>query len=371
MSATPRIAVFISFSGDGGVERMVTNLAAALVAAGYPVDMVLVRAEGGHVGSIPQGVRLVNLGARHTLTSLPGLIRYLRANRPAVLLAAKDRAIKVAVLARSLARVPTRIVGRLGTTLSAALEGRSWLKRQVWYASMRAFYRWADAIVAVSGGVAKDVLNITGLPRERMHIIRNPVVSPQMLDLARERSTHPWLSERRGVVILGVGRLTRQKDFSTLIRAFARLRRERPCRLIVLGEGRDRAKLESLVKQLGVAADVSLPGFAPNPYSYMARCDLFVLSSAWEGSPNTLTEALALGVPVVATDCPSGPREILQDGRYGKLVPVGDVAALTQAMRATLDDPPPPARLKEAVREYTVEASTRNYLSVMMPAAKT
>jgi len=164
---------------------------------------------------------------------------------------------------------------------------------------------------------------------------------------------------------MGIGRLTRQKDFPTLIRAFATLRRVRPLRLIILGEGRDRAPLEQLAAREGVGGDVALPGFQPNPYAWLARARLFVLSSAWEGSPNALTEAMALGVPVVSTDCRSGPRELLEAGRFGPLVPVGDADALAAAMRATLDHPLPPETLKAAVAEYDAVTSARRYLEVL------
>ena len=165
--------------------------------------------------------------------------------------------------------------------------------------------------------------------------------------------------------VLGIGRLTRQKDFPTLIRAFAVVRRQRPLRLIILGEGRDRAALEQLAAREGVGADVALPGFQANPYAWLARARLFVLSSAWEGSPNALTEAMALGVQVVATDCRSGPRELLDAGRYGQLVPVGDAEALAGAMREALDHPLPPEILKSAVRDYAAETSARRYLEVL------
>jgi glycosyltransferase involved in cell wall biosynthesis len=359
-----RIAIFISFSGEGGVERMILNLAGGLRDEGFDVDLVLVKARGAHVLSIPAGVRVVKLNARHTLTSLPALVRYLRRERPQVLLAAKDRAIKTAVLARAFARVPVRLVGRLGTTLSAALRGRSLIKKWVWYMSMRLFYRHVDRIIGVSQGVVDDVLAITSLPRERVRVVRNPVWTPELSRLAQESVGHPWLQTRDTPVILGAGRLTRQKDFATLIRAFAEVRTRRPCRLIILGDGNLRSYLETLASELNVRDDVSLPGFVTNPYAWIARARLFVLSSLWEGSPNVLTEALAIGVPVVSTDCPSGPREILKDGEYGTLVPMGDVTALAHAMAATLDHPLPRERLQEAARPYTVDRSVRGYLEV-------
>lgn len=360
-SAGPRLAIFVSFSGHGGVERMVANLAGGLLDLGIAVDLLVARATGGHLGAIPRAVRVVPLGVRHTHSALPVLTAYLRQERPAAMLAAKDRAIRVATVARRLARQRVRLVGRLGTTVSAALQGRTAFTRRVWFLAMRGFYRHLDALVAVSQGVADDVRAITGLPEERVLVIRNPVVTPELTRLAAQPREHPWLREAKLPVVVGMGRLTRQKDFPTLLRAFSRVRAERPCRLIILGEGRDRAGLEALAEALGVRADVDLPGFAENPYPYLASASLFVLSSVWEGSPNALTEAMALGTPVVATDCPSGPRELLRGGSVAPLVPLGQVEALARAMLAQLERPTAAASLREAVRDYDVAVSARAY----------
>jgi glycosyltransferase involved in cell wall biosynthesis len=364
-AASGRLAVLISFSGAGGVERMVTNLVEAIAADGRPVDLLLIRRHGGHLRALPAGVRTLPLGARHTSTALVPLIRYLRRERPAVLLAAKDRAGRVALLARALARVDTRVAIRLGTHLSASLEGRPRWRRWARVLPMRLMYRWADRVIAVSRGVAEDTLRITGLPPERVEVIRNPVITPLLRDQARADCDHPWLTKPGCPVVLAAGRLTRQKDFATLIRAFARLRQGRPCRLIILGDGALRGELERLAAALGIAADLDMPGFTPNPYAFMARADLFVLSSAWEGSPNVLTEALALGTPVVATDCPSGPREILDGGRIAPLVPVGDHQALAAAMGTVLGAPPAREGLRAAAADYTAAASARRYLEVL------
>jgi len=347
----------------------VLNLIEGLVARGLAIDLLAIRAESAHLGELPDAVRLVDLGVRHSGLAIAPLARYLRRERPDALLAAKDRAIRAAVLARRLAGWRGRLVGRLGTNLSAALEGRSALARRLRTAPMRLIYRGVDRIVAVSQGVAEDTRRITGLPADRIGVVRNPVVTPRLAELAAAPCPHPWLESSEVPVILGAGRLTEQKDFTTLVRAFARVVAERPARLLILGEGRQRARLEQLAEELGVRADVALPGFAPNPYAWMARATLFVLSSAWEGSPNVLTEALALGIPAVATDCPSGPRELLAGGRYGPLVPVGDHVALARAMLATLQAPLPAERLREAVSAYTVEAATSGYLDALGLAA--
>jgi glycosyltransferase involved in cell wall biosynthesis len=225
---------------------------------------------------------------------------------------------------------------------------------------IRRFYPWANSIVAVSKGVADDLAQTAGLPRERIQVIYNPVVTPELREKAQTPLDHPWFKPGQPPVLLAVGRMSPQKDFPTLIRAFARVRQTRPAKLLILGEGKERPGLETLVRQLGLGQDVSLPGFVTNPYPYMARTSLFVLSSRWEGLPGVLIEALYCGAPIIATDCPSGPTEILADGRYGQLVPVGDVTALARAIETTLvsktPDPPPeswrPFELKTVVNQY-------------------
>ena len=231
--------------------------------------------------------------------------------------------------------------------------------------SMRVSYRSVDAIVAVSQGVADDIARTTGLPSARIRVICNPVVTAKMLGLAQEPVAHPWLRPDSPPVILAAGRLTKQKDFATLIRAFQRVRQSQPCRLLILGKGQLQSDLESLASALGVRDEVDFPGFVANPYAYMAKAALFALSSAWEGSPNVLTEALALGTPVVATDCPSGPREILQGGRYGRLVPVGDVQRLGEAIIATLTNPLPGEVLRRAAAPYSANESAGAYLNAL------
>jgi glycosyltransferase involved in cell wall biosynthesis len=329
------------------------------------VDLVLLRDESRHLQELPANVNIVRLGVRHSGLSLLAIRRYLRQARPDAMLVAKDRAGRAALLARRLAGVPTRIVLRLGTTLSEAMQRKSGFSRWLRYWPIRWLYPWADGIVAVSQGVADDVAAIAGLPPKRISVVRNPVITPYLARQAEEVVDHPWLSGGHLPVIMGIGRLTRQKDFATLIRAFARLRPACPSRLVILGDGSDRDELTRLAGELGVAGDVNLVGFQPNPYAWLARCRLFVLSSRWEGSPNALTEAMALGVPVVATDCRSGPREVLAEGRYGPLVPVGDAVALAEAMRNTLGHDLGPETLRAAVNEYRSEISARRYLDIL------
>jgi glycosyltransferase involved in cell wall biosynthesis len=202
---------------------------------------------------------------------------------------------------------------------------------------VRHCYSGADEIVAVSKGVAADLGVRCCLPWHRIKVIYNPVLTPELLEKAREPVEHPWLAPNQPPVVLGVGRLTIQKDFSTLLRAFAQVRQRRPAKLLILGEGDQRRQLEALSRELGVDGHVCLAGYRENPHAYMARAQVFVLSSIYEGFGLVLVEAMASGVPVVSTDCESGPREVLQDGRYGTLVPIGNVEALAQGITAQLD----------------------------------
>jgi len=365
MSNQKKLSVFISFSGEGGVERMVSSLIEQFCLQGFDVDVLLAKARGEHLQKLTPTAKRIKLGSDHTWLTLWPLVKYLKKEQPEALLAVKHRALLVALLAKKIAGVNTRIVGRLGTHVSTALEGKSNFRKAVWFASMRHIYPWADQLIPVAQGVADDIYNITAMDKTKLNVIRNPVVTSSMLELANAPLDHPWFLNSEIPVMLGVGRFTRQKDFPCLIRAFAHVRKNRPCRLVILGKGADQAACLELASELGVNKDVHFPGFDANPFRYMRHAQLFVLSSAWEGSPNVLCEALALGTPVVSTRCPSGPNEILQEGQYGPLVPVGDHFALAKAIENTLDTPLPAETLKEAVTNYTAEKSADGYLNAL------
>jgi len=363
---TVDLAVFLATSGHSGVDRVFRNLVPEFARRGLHVDVLAIRGHGPHYGELPAGVRRSVFGADHVNTALPALWCYLRRERPQVLLTDKDRVNRTALIARRLARVPTRVGVRLGTTPSVNLANRGAVERWLQTASMRRLYRSADAVLVPSRGAAADLARLARLPPSLVHVVPSPVVGARMHALAGEPPDHPWFCDGGPAPILGVGELSERKDFATLLRAFARLRGERrTARLVVLGEGRRRAELEQLARTLGIADAVSLPGFVANPYCYMARAAAFALCSRWEGMPVVLIEALALGTPAVACDCPSGPREVLADGRYGPLVPIGDDAAFATALEGVLREPLPPALLQEAVRGYTVEASADAYLAAL------
>jgi glycosyltransferase involved in cell wall biosynthesis len=366
-STPPRLGIFAATSGHSGVDRVLGNLIPEFASQGVLVDVLHVRDHGPFldVDTTPPGVRMVELGSAHVATSLYPLIRYLRKERPAALLSDKDKVNRVALAARWLARSPTRVVVRMGTTVSKNLERRSALDRWIQYTSLRLFYHFADGIVTPSQGAADDLAQIARLASSRVSVVPSPVVTADLTRLSQIPPQHPWLRDKTSPVILGVGELSARKDFATLLRAFAQLRAQRACRLVIYGEGRQRETLLALAKALGVQSDIDLPGFTSNPYAEMAAADVFALTSICEGSPVVLMEALAVGTPAIATDSPSGPREILDGGRYGPLVAVGDVDALATGLAQLLDQPTSRMQLQQAAQRYTAAASARRYLEVL------
>jgi len=365
-----RLAVFLPSLVGGGAERITMNLVREMARRGVHVDLVLSSAVGPFLEDVPDSVELVDLGRSRVLTSLPALVRYLRRERPDALLTAISHANVVGVWARRLARVPTRVVVAEHDTLSHVTEQAERRRARVMPFLIGKSYPKADGIIAVSSGVADDLAEATGIPRASIDVIYNPVVTPEVADAARRTVEHPWLAPGEPPVVLGIGRLAPKKDFTTLLRAFAHVRREVVARLLILGEGPERPELEDLVRTLDLEADVALPGFVDNPYGYLGRASLFVLSSRWEGLPTVLIEAMFCGAPVVSTDCPSGPREILDGGRHGELVSVGDVAAMVRAIKAGLAGDIPPAA-PESWRVYELGVVTDRYLEMVLPAAVT
>lgn len=314
------------------------GLANGIAARGYEVDIILARAEGPYLADVSRYVRLVDLGATRVIASLPGLVRYLRQERPDAMLSALNYANVVAIIAKGLAQVSTRLVVSEHSNISLSKQFSRGLIPRLVFRLMAWVYPYADSIVAVSSGVADNLAQEIGLARESIKVIYNPVVTPALENFAQNPISHPWFEPGSPPVIMGVGRLSAIKDFTTLIKAFAIVRAQCPCRLIILGEGELRGKLETLIKKLDLESEVSLPGFMDNPWSYISRAAVFVLSSKGEGLPTVLIEAMACGCPVVSTDCPSGPGEILENGKWGRLVQVGNIDGLAAAILEAISE---------------------------------
>jgi glycosyltransferase involved in cell wall biosynthesis len=391
VGSTRHLALFIrSLGGGGGAERMIVTLAGLFAARGHRVDLVLGRHEGNFVDAVPADVNVVDLGGGSwpatlrlalgdlprspalfpwhppwILSCAPALVSYLRDRRPHALLSALNYTNLTAVWARRLAGVPLRLVlsERNTLTLRAARGPR---RLRSLPDKVRRFYPEADALVAVSDGVAEDLSAVMGIPRSEVRTIYNPVVTDEIATLASEPLDHPWFAPGQPPVVLAAGKLRRQKGFAVLLEAFALLRARGPARLLVLGEGPDRSRLEQQARSLAVEADVAFPGFEKNPFRFMARSAVFALSSEWEGLPAVLIQAMACGCPVVSTDCRSGPAEILEKGAWGPLVPVGDAGALAGSLAEVLASPPAREGLIGRARFFSVDTSASRYLDLLV-----
>jgi glycosyltransferase involved in cell wall biosynthesis len=353
------ICFFLANLGGGGAERMMANLASGLCARGVRVDVLLADASGPFLEDLDERVRVLDLGQRSFRTSIPGYVRYLRSERPQVVVTTLAYTSIGAALGHAVARVDAKLFIREASTPSQRSTRHP---KDLAIALMtRAAYRYARGVIAVSEGVAADLHATLRLPLERIAVLANPVVTPDMATKAALDPGHRYFEDAAAPVVLAAGRLHPDKGFDVLLRAFATVRAHRAARLIILGEGAERPALESLVRRLELEPDVDLPGFVANPFAYMARSAVFVLSSSREGLPGVLIQAMATGCPVVATDCRSGPSEILDGGRYGPLVPVGDSDGLARAIERVLDEPPERETMHRASLRYSSDRVIEAY----------
>jgi glycosyltransferase involved in cell wall biosynthesis len=362
MSSQLHVAFYLRVLYGGGAERAMLNLMQELVRWGARVDLLLNSVDGAYLSQVPPEVRIIDLKALRLLLGLLPLKRYLQKEQPAILISSLHYASEIAIWAKWLSGATTKVVVSEQNTLSVHARQRSSDRWSPLLAKL--FYPMADGVVAVSQGVAQDLAQTTGLPLERIQVIHNPVITPAMLQQAQEPIDHAWFRDGEPPVVLGVGRLDPQKDFPTLIRAFAQVRQTRSARLMILGGGHERDNLKALVTQLGLENDVAFVGFVNNPYAYMSKADVFVLSSAWEGFGNVLVEAMAVGTPVISTDCPSGPAEILDRGKYGALVAIGDVDNLANEILNVLSGNRKPID-QTWLEQFCVKSVTQKYLQVL------
>jgi glycosyltransferase involved in cell wall biosynthesis len=362
-----KLYILASFSGQGGVEKMLWKLLREFSKQpGFSITLVVIRSDSLALYPVPENIKVVKLPFRYSTLNLLSLALLLRKSHPDVLLAAKDRAGRLALKARRLSGINFPIFIRIGTTLSAAMQKKSRMQQWLRYRPIRKWYPKADGFIAVSNGVRNDIIQLSAVDPSKVHVVRNPVIDPEIFDKSLLPVNHRWINDKSLSVILGVGRLTAQKDFPTLLRAFALIQKSAPhTRLVILGEGAMKDQLLQLANELDIESFIDLPGFIRNPYPWIQQASLFILSSQWEGSPNSLTEAMALGTPVVSTDCPSGPSELLSAGKIAPLVDIGDYASLARAALKLLSDKPEATQLREAVKAYTSEASAKHYLNVI------
>lgn len=360
---TKKIAFFLPNLGGGGAERVVLNLLKGMSdREDLKLDLVVASTEGPYLEQVPDRVRIVNLATGRVFTAIPALSRYLKENRPISLISHLNHANISTILARDLARTKTRLILVEHSTLSVYKS--KLLRSNLLPTMMKWLYPRAEVVVGVSQGVADDLDDQLGFEPGTVRVVYNPVVDADLITKANISPDHPWLQPGNLPVFLAVGRFSTAKDFTNLINAFALVRQQIAARLIILGEGELRSELEEAIERHGITEDVSLPGFVQNPYAYMSKASAFVLSSRWEGLPTVLIEAMACGCPVVATDCPSGPQEILAAGKYGLLVPIENSNALADAMLQTLKNPISRDILVKRGMYFSHERAVADYLEL-------
>lgn len=360
-----KIAIVLPDLRGGGAERMHVMLAREWISRGFEVDFVLLRARGELLEIAPAKAQLIDLEVERFRSALLPLCRYLKTSRPAVLLAAMWPLTVVAIIASRLSgtKVRTLVSDHNLPSLSYSEKGRIHLG--LMRISMSLTYPMADERIAVSKGVATDLSSLSGIGIDRFRVIHNPAAVG--VSASGSASLPAELAGIAGPLILSVGALKEVKNQALLIEAFSLLDERMGATLVILGEGGLRSDLEQLVIQRGLQGRVLLPGFSLDTTAWYGRADLFVLSSQHEGFGNVIVEALEQGVPVVSADCPSGPREILSDGKYGRLVPVGDASALAAAMRESLSESPDREALKARARDFSVARIADQYLDVLLP----
>ena len=355
-----KLAILAASMAEGGAERVALNLAREIAIAGHCVHLVLVRAEGGLLREVPSNVRIVDLESSRARRSIFAFTRYLRAERPDAALAINFDVNLTAALAIAAIKPKPPLLLSVHMPISPWLAAFAWPQRQVMAAVSRLLYRRADRVVAVSHGIAKDLQNRGWAKGRRIEVIHNPVLPHGFEALASAPFEHPWLHDEAIPCVVSLGRLTKLKNQALLITAFERMIRSSRARLLIAGDGECREALEQRVSASGLEENVSFVGHLSNPYPFLRAADLFALSSDREGFGNVLVEAMAVGTPVVATDCDFGPREILEKGRWGLLVPPGDADALAAAMLAGLQSPRDTA--VDRAREFTALAKSAEYL---------
>jgi len=360
------IVLFIPSLRCGGAEKVFINLAEGLQQYNVKPIFFIADASGPFLKNIENKFSIINCNVKHVYQALPYLCSFIKRYNIPYLLSAMDHTNIISILAQKLVFANTKIFITIHSSLSQRLNNQSTNKERLLFKLTPFFYKYANGIIAVSHGVAMDLVRHTKMPRNKISVIYNPVISTDIYKLSNESTQHPWLKDKEKIPIaIGLGRLVPEKNFSSLIKAIYRVNKVVKCRLILLGDGEERENLIALIDRMGLNDLVSLPGYVSNPYAYIRRASVFVLSSIREGLPTALIEALALGVPVVSTNCPNGPAEILANGRYGILVPVDDIEKMSASIIEILTKRMNFFIPKDWIEQFTIDKVTQSYLKLM------
>lgn len=364
MESSGKIAFYLSGLFEGGAENVMVILANEFARRSYKVDFVLAKAEGSFLRRLSPDIHIVDLGVSNKYLSLGGLVKYFLNNSPVVMLSTLHVNNMFAVIAKKIVgKSNSRVVIRVATFVSG--QRRVFWKKWLEKTALSIVYPWADAIISVSKNVSGDLAEFLNLSGKRISTIYNPSVTDDLLKFAEIELDHPWFQPGEPPVVLGVGRLTPDKGYASLIKAFASASKIIAARLVILGDGDQRTYLESLVHELGISENVEIVGFVDNPFQYMKRAQVLVLASLWEGLPNVLIEALGCGCPVISTDCPGGVREILDNGKYGRLVPMNNHEALVESMVDALKEKKVQANTDEWLEQFKTDSIVKQYIDVL------
>ncbi len=383
MTQPTKIAFLLHSLEGGGLQRVAVNLLKQMVSRNdISLDLVVACASGPYLEQVPAGVRIIDLQtsiefrAKSLIRLIPAIAKYLREEKPSFLVSHLPYVNGLAVIAKIMSGISVYLilvehsfsynkVLQLESLPAKIDKSNGQLLPMLMPMIMRWFYPKADGLVTVSHGMAQELEKELNLKTDSVQVIYNPVVDESLFLKSNLLPDHPWFQTNQPPVLIAVGRLAAEKDYVTLLRAFAHFREEHLARLLILGDGEFRPQLEILVHELGLDADVALPGFVQNPYAYMSHAAALILSSRWETFAMVLVEAMACGCQVISTQCPHGPGEILEQGKYGWLVPVGDVEALAAAMQQAIDSPKNPDDLKHRAQDFSVEGAVSEYLKMM------
>jgi glycosyltransferase involved in cell wall biosynthesis len=353
-----KVTLFIGDLSIGGAERVTVNLANQLAENGYQVEVVVVSRQGELVTDLVSDVQFTVLPADRMRWAVIPLVKHLRSSQPDIVISLLTPANIIMILSVKLSMTSPQIIA---TEHGKKLDEDS-VSTQRDLILAKYLYKYADDIVGVSKGVSQDIIKWANIDPNKVTTIYNPTISEELI--ASDSSIPSQLESRQNgsKIILSAGRHVEQKDFQTLIRSFAKLLADYSnIRLVILGEGELTPEYKRLSNELGVQEKVTFPGFVDDPFQYMRHADVFALSSRWEGLSLVLIEAMACGTPVISTDCPSGPAEVLKNGEYGELVPVGDSEAMKNGLKNTLENPLSAEKLRERARDFSIERSTKQY----------
>lgn len=363
MNTTKPSYVFFVPSLEGGIGRITTLLALGMQAEGKKVEVWSASKASGYAFELQQKVKVRYIGKGSVRSSIFSLSRALKKYSPTSLISASFHANCVAIFVSIFTKTKTNFAIADHPSLDSALKEFSLIKRIMWMFLIFILYRFADKHIAVSKGVANAMSKFGRIKMSNISILPNPVITDKIFTDASVKINHPFFQNNKPV-FLYVGRLSYEKDVSNLLYSFKKVQESIASHLIIIGDGPDRKDLEQIAKKINISDKISFLGHQDNPYPYFLQSDLLVLSSTREGLPTVLIEALALGLKVVSTDCPSGPSEILDNGTYGTLVKLGDSNAFAESIVSTLNSSTPKVP-KSELEKYTVKSAVLNYIKTL------